>query len=230
MISVGIDISRLGLMIVAGQPKTASEYIQASSRVGRNRWPGLVVTCYNVHKSRDRSYYEHFGIYHASFYRHVEAATLTPFSSRALERGMAGAVAAMVRFLDYPMSPTDGVMRIHERAAQVEQIVKDFARRGAIHSPPKGRGQNVEEALLHRLKSLTDSWEQIVAACEKHEVPLSYSRFDKARTQQHLLEPPGEYMPRLPEPPDVSSDREKFHAPTSMREVEPVSHLWVHNK
>ena len=91
MISVGLDITRLGLMVVLGQPKAAAEYIQATSRVGRDREkPGLVVTLLNVHRPRDRSHYERFEAFHASFYRAVEATSVTPFAPRALDRGAAG--------------------------------------------------------------------------------------------------------------------------------------------
>lgn len=101
MISVGVDIERLGLMLVAGQPKNTSEYIQATSRVGRsNDGPGLVCTVFNWARPRDLSHYERFEHYHETFYKHVEALSVTPFSARALDRGLAGVMVALMRLWD----------------------------------------------------------------------------------------------------------------------------------
>jgi len=98
MISVGVDVDRLGLMVVMGQPQTTAEYIQATSRVGRQH-PGLVVVLYNAARSRDLSHYESFASYHRSLYRQVEATGATPFAARARDRGLHGVLVSLVRLL-----------------------------------------------------------------------------------------------------------------------------------
>ena len=146
VIEVGIDIQRLSLMVVAGQPKTTSQYIQVTGRVGRraNR-PGLVVTMYSPSKPRDRSHFERFRSYHEQLYAHVEPTSVTPFSAPALERGLHAVLAAYVRQTGglltasspYPY-PRDLVTRfqtlIMERAqtvdpAEAENVGRVFGRR-----------------------------------------------------------------------------------------------------
>jgi hypothetical protein len=97
MISVGVDVSRLGLMVVNGQPKSMAEYIQATSRVGREDTPGMIVTCYNAGRPRDRSHFETFRGWHQALYRDVEASSVTPFAPRARDRALHAPLVAMVR-------------------------------------------------------------------------------------------------------------------------------------
>lgn len=138
MISVGVDIERLGLMVVAGQPKNTSEYIQATSRVGRSTdGPGLVITLFNWARPRDLSHYETFEHYHETFYKHVEALSVTPFSARALDRGLTGVMVALMRLRDQrlnanvaagALTDTDPVMesQVFERIiARAEQALGD---------------------------------------------------------------------------------------------------------
>ena len=111
MISVGVDVPRLGLMVCSGQPKTTSEYIQATSRVGRKH-PGLVITVFNWARPRDLSHYETFEHYHSTFYQHVEALSVTPFSEGATYRGLAALLVAMVRLRSGDFNANETAMRL----------------------------------------------------------------------------------------------------------------------
>ncbi len=97
MLSVGVDVPRLGLMLVVGQPKTSAEYIQATSRVGRDAVPGLVVAMLGASKPRDRSHYEGFIGFHQALYRHVEPTSVTPFADPVRRRALHAALVTVVR-------------------------------------------------------------------------------------------------------------------------------------
>lgn len=96
LIEVGIDIPRLSLMAVVGQPKSTSQYIQVTGRVGR-RIPGLVVTLYGAGKPRDRSHFERFRSYHERLYAQVEPTSSTPFAPPALDRALRAVAVAYIR-------------------------------------------------------------------------------------------------------------------------------------
>lgn len=122
MISVGVDIDRLGLMAVMGQPQSSSEYIQATSRVGR-RFPGLVVTIFNSARSRDRSHFENFVPFHQALYRAVEATSATPFAARARDRGLHGVFVALARLMVDSMSGDLGAHAAPSHEAELRQLI-----------------------------------------------------------------------------------------------------------
>lgn len=124
MISVGIDVGRLGTMVVVGQPKTTSEYIQATSRVGRET-PGLVITTYNQAKSRDRSHYENFTQYHATFYKFVEATSVTPFSDRARDRALQTLYIILCRYTIPELKLDKDAVNFNRRIPGL-QAVRDY--------------------------------------------------------------------------------------------------------
>jgi hypothetical protein len=121
MISVGVDIDRLGLMAVMGQPQSTSEYIQSTSRVGRQH-PGLVVTIYNAARSRDRSHYESFLPYHSALYREVESTSVTPFSPRSRDRGLHAVLVALARHTVEKLRENGQAVNISQHRGEVERL------------------------------------------------------------------------------------------------------------
>ena len=127
MLSVGVDVQRLGLMLVNGQPKTVSEYIQASSRVGRDskRPPGIVFALFSPSKPRDRSHYEFFRAFHKGYYRHVEPTSVTPFALPAQDRGLHGAYLALVRMVS-KLHANNHASKIGSQIAEIRRLADDF--------------------------------------------------------------------------------------------------------
>jgi hypothetical protein len=223
MISVGLDISRLGLMLVIGQPMLTAEYIQATSRVGRDdRRPGLVVTLFNFHKPRDRSHYERFRHSHETFYRSVEASSVTPFSARALDRGFAGAMVALARHSDPRLSPARGVEALAQARATLERhLIRVFQER--INQQEFADTHERDEQLIgvaRRTVDLLDAWQTIVDDYRQATVPVQYQQYETRSKAKPLLHDSLEQR--------FESDLErKFRAGRSLRDVEPEVNLYL---
>jgi hypothetical protein len=224
-ISVGLDVDRLGLMVVTGQPKTTAEYIQATNRVGR-AYPGLVVTCLHVMRPRDRSHYERFASYHESFYRDVEATSVTPWSGQALDRGFVGTVLSMVRHGVPAMASPAGVMKLHDERPKAEQIVAWLVARAARHRNfhDDTAEQSIADHVRKRGAAFLDAWEKVAAAAREGATGRTYSALDHHKSEGQPV------MFTANDEPPVDHDARAFQAPTSMRDVEPNVHVWLRFK
>jgi hypothetical protein len=209
MISVGLDITRLGLMVVNGQPKTASEYIQATSRVGRDHArPGLVVTLLNPHKPRDRAHYESFRHFHEAFYRAVEGASVTPWAPRALDRALPAVTVSLARHLDPALSREGGAGALNEHPAVRAMVIDEIVRRAGAKAPQGG-----STALDEQVAELLDAWSRIETDAEENGALLGYTT--RAGANRRLLR---EVLD--PSLSGLNADEKRFKAPRSMRGVE----------
>lgn len=180
IIEVGVDIPRLSMMAIVGQPKTTSQYIQVSSRVGRDlKKPGLVVTIYGQTKPRDRSHYEKFRAYHQKLYAQVEPTSVTPFSPPAVERALHGLLVAMVRQLGeiksaaqtpdpFPLVPGSALR------TRIEEAIRERVRVVAPHEEP---------AVMAKLTQRLDQW--------RTWKPGDYGGFGRPPEDAPLMHPAG---------------------------------------
>lgn len=203
MLSVGVDIDRLGLMIVGGQPKATSEYIQATSRVGRKH-PGLVCTVYNWARPRDLSHYERFRHYHATFYQHVEALSVTPFAPRALDRGLSALLVSLVRLGGQRFNPNESARGVDGHAGFADVAIEAIRRRIANIADPV-----LAQTVVAQLKNRADEW----ASRAQRTATLVYKRSGRDDVAVPLLQKPEE------------RDWQVFTCLNSLRDVEPSCDL-----
>jgi hypothetical protein len=223
MLQVGVDVTRLGLMLMVGQPKQTAEYIQASSRVGRDySRPGLVVTLGNWARPRDLAHYEHFKHYHETFYSQVEPLSVTPYSFTSLERSLDGVLVSAARVLDATrpdgLSAERSAWRIEDAEARVESFIAKIGERALI----AGRGEEAARLVTERLKNRLGQWlKRKQFTSQKHQ-QLVYERFPQGKD--------GDFAPLVRSPASSVSDNlsgPPFKVANSMREVQSEINLLV---
>jgi len=210
MISVGMDVDRLGLMIVNGQPKNTSEYIQASSRVGRRSgYPGVVFTLYNWTRPRDRSHYERFKAFHQAFYKHVESTGVTPFAARARDRALHAVLFSLARQTVEELGPVNAAGKICEN--DVYQKLMELKK--IIVSRVKSVDPSEVAETDEELEEIIDDWKSH-AENYSGEYLWSVNRKNNDQAGKAIMKRPGEV-----------SDDKRIPVPTSMREVEPSTSI-----
>ncbi len=211
MLSVGVDVNRLGLMLVNGQPKNTAEYIQATSRVGRS-FPGLVFTSLTWARPRDLSHYETFEHYHSAFYKHVEAQSVTPFTPRAMDRGLTGGMVSMARLKKNQLAPNLGAENLNSVTdPTVDEVTNSFGDR-AHKVTDKNEISNLAKDMA---RERFDEWVRRVTSRQGH---LAYKAKKQSDNTVSLLDQPG------------SKTWDNFTVPTSMREVEPGVRLVMQDR
>lgn len=201
MISVGIDIDRLNLMIIDGQPKLNSEYIQASSRVGR-KTPSIVIDLYNATKSRDKSHYEQFITYHSNIYKYVEATSVTPFSNMSREKALHAVLISLVRQFIPEMSDEYGAGKIKDKKEEIYKLVDKILQR--IEIVDKEELQKAKEDL----NEIIEKWDKITDGYN-----LTYSKKD---TKKLLIRTD-----------EANNSTSGFITLNSMRNVDTASNIFI---
>ena len=213
MVSVGLDVARLALMIVNGQPLTTAEYIQASSRVGRADVPGLVFANYYRNQARSLSHYETFRPYHESFYRFVEPSSVTPFTYQVRSRALHAALVIAVRHVCADLRSNTSAGEFDQNSPEVRAVIAELGRRCERAAAEPGQGR----ATASHIERLAAQWHDEARRCEEESRRLSYQAPNNERNEDRLLYTHGE------------SRRGLWATLNSMRNVEGTGSLKVHD-
>lgn len=181
MISVGLDVARLALMIINGQPLTTAEYIQASSRVGRSEAPGVVFANYYREQARSLSHYESFRPYHEAFYRFVEPTSVTPYTYQARLRSLHAALVIVMRHGGFGLLNNSAAANFDPEDSQVSKAVEQLKRRCKLSAPDQ-----VDEVNSH-IDALITQWQSEVERCRISRRQLEYQVPDKDNGRDRLL-------------------------------------------
>lgn len=213
MISVGIDVARLNVMLLVGQPKLTSEYIQASSRIGRS-YPGVAFAMYDGSKSRDRSHYEQFKPYHESFYKYVEPTGATPFSKPACERALHAVVISLLRHLVPELSPEKGAA-LFAQEKYTDQIcdVKNF-----IAQRSKSVVKRINSSMDDESESISLEIDRIISEWQRMATNYGEDHFEYGGKYQFVH--PSENEGRLMKAYNTDQYDEALNTMTSMRNVD----------
>jgi len=176
MISVGLDVSRLALMIINGQPLTTAEYIQASSRVGRGETPGIVFVNYYKTQARSLSHYENFRSYHDSFYRFVEPSSLTPFTFQARSRALHAALVIAIRHSNIGMLKNDSAGNFDKESESVKKVLKEMKIRCKLAI---GKNKDMVRNTQEHIDNLVNEWDNEVIYCKNNKIKLVYNSNDR---------------------------------------------------
>ena len=193
MVSVGLDVARLALMVVNGQPLTTAEYIQATSRVGRAEVPGLVFANYYRHQARSLSHYESFRAYHESFYRFVEPSSVTPFTWQVRSRALHAALVIALRHGCAELRGNKAAGNFDRSSPEVRAVVDELVRRCQRAATETEQGP---ETASH-LGRLVEEWHDEARRCERERLQLNYSVPDRDKTPDRLLHTHGDLRPGL---------------------------------
>lgn len=220
MLQVGVDVTRLGLMLIVGQPKNTAEYIQASSRVGRDAArPGLVVTLGNWARPRDLAHFEQFRHYHDTFYKRVEALSVTPYSLTSLTRGLDGVLVSAARVLaahrSDGLSPEHSAWRVDDQRAALDEIVDRLVERATFASD-----EHDAKRAADRLNNRVEQWSKRRALMQQQNKSLVYERVRDEANFSALMD-------SAENAAEFTGDGAPFVVANSMREVQPEINLLV---